>query len=149
MSHNKYAVSTSLLIAAALAVGTSNLAFADDSSMRRFGGDSYAYFNQPSSAVAADPSWRQSHPDGISTQEFQVLSSSALSAAATRFNAPVFARAAADPSWREAHPNGFTERELQALSSSPLAIWQSPGRIEIGGSRSNLAQSDAKAKYAF
>jgi hypothetical protein len=147
MSHKQHVLRTSLFIAAALTVGTSSLAFADDSSMSRFGGDSYAYFNRPS--VAAGPSWRVTHPNGISEQEFQALSSSDLSAAAARLDPPMFARAPADPSWRETHPNGFTEREFQALSSSSLAMWQSPGRIEFGGARSNLAQGGAKAKYAF
>ncbi len=147
MSRKQHISSKLLLVAAALA-GTSGAVFADDSSLSRFGGDSYAYFNRPP-AAASGASWRQSHPDGISQQELQALSSSSLSAASSRLNPPVFARAPADPGWREAHPSGLTERELQALSSSSLATWHSPVRIEAGADLRNVAQSGRNAKYAF
>jgi hypothetical protein len=135
MSRKQYLLSKSLILAAAL---TSGAVFADDSSMSRFGGDSYAYFNRPP-AVVAGPSWRQSHPNGVPEQELQALSSSDLSAAASRLNPPVFARASADPSWRESHPNGLTERELQVLSSSSLAMWQTPNRSDGSPARSKVA----------
>jgi hypothetical protein len=102
--------------------------------MNPFTGDSYKYFNgglgqfnRPvvSNAPAA-PSWRQSHPNGLSDRELQALSSSGLAASAPEFNPPMFASAPADPSWRQSHPNGLTERELQGLSSSTLAVWQAP-----------------------
>jgi hypothetical protein len=127
MSHKPYSLSKQLVVATALALGTSGVALADDSSMSRFGGDSYAYFNQPVLRnTAASPSWRQSHPNGLTDRELQALSSSDLSASAEQLNPPVFASAAADPSWRQSHPNGLTERELQGLSSSTLAVWQAP-----------------------
>jgi hypothetical protein len=127
MSRKQYSLSKQLAVAAALALGASGVALADDSSMSRFGGDSYAYFNQPVPRnTAAGPNWRQSHPNGLSERELQALSSSDLSASAEQLNPPVFASAPADPSWRQSHPNGLTERELQALSSSTLAIWQLP-----------------------
>lgn len=117
-----------LVVAVALALGASGVALADDSSMGRFGGDSYAYFNQPVARnAAAGPTWRQSHPNGLTERELQALSSSDLSASAQQLNPQVFASVAADPSWRQSHPNGFTERELEALSSSTLASWQLPG----------------------
>jgi hypothetical protein len=124
MSRKQYSLSKQLA-AAALALGASGLALADDSSMSRFGGDSYAYFNQPVLGnTAASPTWRQSHPNGLSERELQALSASDLSASVSQLNPPVFASAPADASWRQSHPNGLTERELQALSSSTLAIWQ-------------------------
>src|SRR5258708_7391598 len=70
-----------LVLATALALGASSVALADDSSMSRIGGDSYAYFNQPVLRnAAANPTWRQSHPNGPTERELQALSSSTLAA---------------------------------------------------------------------
>jgi hypothetical protein len=139
MSRKLYSLSKQVVMATALALGASSVALADDSSMNPFTGESYKYFNggnslgsaarfnrQVFSNVPADPSWRQSHPNGLTERELQALSSSDLSASASQLNPPVLASAPADPLWRQSHPNGLTERELQALSSSSLAIWQSP-----------------------
>ena len=119
------------LLVAGLALGASGAVFADDSSMSRFGGESYAYFtSQPAAAKggAAAVAWRRDHPNGLSERELVALSSSGLSAAADRLDPPAFSSVAADTTWRQTHPNGFTEREDQALSSSSLAPWQSvPG----------------------
>jgi hypothetical protein len=127
MSRKQYSLSKQLVVATTLALGASGVALADDSSMSRFGGDSYNYFNQPvarnSAAISA---WRQSHPNGLTERELQALSSSDLSASASQLDPPVLASAPADPFWRQNHPNGLTERELQALSASSLAFWQSP-----------------------
>jgi hypothetical protein len=132
------------VLAAALALGASSVALADDSSMSRFGGESYAYFNQPVARnAAAGATWRQSHPNGLTERELQALSSSDLSASAQQLNPQVFASVAADPLWRQSHPNGFTERELEALSSSPLAAWQAPS-----GSRSTASASTNQADVA-
>jgi hypothetical protein len=147
MSRKQRILSRPLVVAAALALGASGVAVADDSSMGRFGGDSYAYFNRPT-AAAAGPNWRLSHPSGVSEQELQALSSSDLSAAATRLDPPVFARAPADPSWHATHPNGLTERELQALSSSSLAMWQGPNRSDLGAAQSNVAQGAERPAFA-
>ena len=144
MSRKPHSLGKQLLVAATLALGTSGVALADDSSMSRFGGDSYAYFNQPVLRnTAASPNWRQSHPNGLTDRELQALSSSDLSASAEQLNPPVFASTAADPSWRQSHPNGLTERELQALSSSTLAMWQLPN-----GSRNTASASTDQADVA-
>jgi hypothetical protein len=139
MSRKPYSLSKQLVVAAALALGTSGVALADDSSMSPFTGDSYKYFNGGTNSgnpgqsnrpvvsnAPAAPSWRQSHPNGLTDHELQALSSSGLAASAPEFNPPMFASAPADPSWRQSHPNGLTERELQELSSSTLAVWQAP-----------------------
>ena len=142
MSRKPYSLSKQVVLATALALGASSLAMADDSSMSRFGGDSYAYFNQPVVRTAAvGPTWRQSHPNGLTEAELQVLSSSSLAASAFQVEHPVVASAPADPSWRQSHPNGLTERELQALSASSLAIWQVPG---ASGVMTNVAQNPSK-----
>jgi hypothetical protein len=153
MSRKPYSLSKQLVVATALALGTSGIALADDSSMSRFGGDSYAYFNQPVSRnAAASPNWRQSHPNGLTEPELQALSASGLAASAPEFNPPMFASAAADPSWRQSHPNGLTERELQELSSSNLAVWQAPNGSENTATasidRSNGAWTPSKETFA-
>jgi hypothetical protein len=132
-----YSLGQQFVVATALALGASGVALADGSSMSRFGGDSYAYFNQPAGNVAAVAGWRQSHPNGLTERELQAVSASDLSASVARFNAPVFASAPADPSWRQAHPNGLTDRELEARSASSLAVWQVPVRSEA---MTNVAQ---------
>jgi hypothetical protein len=165
MSRKPYSLSKQLVVATALALGTSGVALADDSSMSPFTGDSYKYFNggqnfgnpgqfnRPvfSNAPAA-PSWRQSHPNGLTDRELQALSASGLSASAEQLNPPVFASAPADPSWRQSHPNGLTERELQGLSSSTLAIWQLPNgsanTATASTDQATVAQNPSKETFA-
>jgi hypothetical protein len=138
-----------LVVAAAIALGASGVALADNNSMSRFGGDSYAYFNQPVLRnTAASPSWRQSHPNGLTELELQALSASSLAATAIQVDPPIFARAPADPLWRQSHPNGLTEPELQALSSSSLAMWQIPNGSRIATDRSNVAQNPNKETFS-
>lgn len=149
MSRKAYSVSKQLVVAAALALGASSAALADDNSMSRFSGDSYAYFNRPALNTApAGPSWRQSHPNGLTERELQALSASDLSGFASQVNPTVFASAPADPLWRVSHPNGLTERELEALSSSSLAMWQVPGRSGAATVQSNVAQTPGEETFA-
>jgi hypothetical protein len=157
MSSKLPSLSKQLVIATALVLGASGAALADDSSMSRFGGDSYQYFNgqfnrpAPGSASAA-ASWRQSHPNGLSEAELQAASASGLSTVWATVDPPVFARAPADPSWRKSHPSGLTEHELQAMSSSELAVWQAPIRSTNTATASidqpNVAQNPGKETFA-
>ena len=152
MSRKPHSLNKQLVMATALALGASSVALADDSSMSRFGGDSYVYFNQPVLRnAAANPTWRQSHPNGLTERELQALSSSDLSASAQQLNPQVFASAPADPTWRQSHPNGPTERELQALSSSTLAAWQMPSGSGYTASAStdqaDVAQNPGKETF--
>ena len=91
MSRKPYSLSRRLVVATALALGASSVALADDNSMNPFAGDSYKYFNgghnlgDPGqvnrpvfSSAPAVPSWRQSHPNGLTERELQALSSSTL-----------------------------------------------------------------------
>jgi len=165
MSRKPYSLSKQLVIAMALALGTSGVALADDSSMSPFTGDSYKYFNGSQnlgnpgqfnrpvvSNAPATPSWRQSHPNGLTDHELQALSSSGLAASATELNPPVFASAPADPSWRQSHPNGLTERELQGLSSSTLAVWQAPNgsanTATASANEATVAQNPGKETFS-
>ena len=149
MFRKPYSLSKQLVVATALTLGASSVGLADDSSMSRFGGDSYVYFNQPvPRSTAANGSWRQSHPNGLTDHELQALSSSGLAASAPEFNPPMFASAPADPSWRQSHPNGLTEPELQALSASSLAMWQNPNGSGVAADQSNVAQSPNKDTFS-
>lgn len=148
MSRKQYSLGKQLIVATALALGASAAAIADDSSMRRFGGDSYAYFNnQPVAGnTAASSDWRQSHPNGLTERDLQGSSSSSLAAFASELDNPnsVVASAPANPTWRQNHPYGLTERDLQALSSSSLAMWQTPNAAGVATAQSNMAQSPSK-----
>jgi len=149
MSRKPYSLSKQVAMAAALALGASSVALADDSSMSRFGGDSYNYFNQPVFRnAAASPTWRQSHPNGLTELELQALSSSSLAASAFQVEHPVVASAPADPSWRQSHPNGLTEQELQALSSSSLAMWQKQNGSGVAANQRNVAQSADQGTFS-
>jgi len=123
MTDNKYAVTKSVVLAATLVAGMSGVTRADDSSMSRFGGESYAYFNQPTGNALADSAWRQSHPNGHTQLELERLTSRSMSFQP----APVLSNVASDPTWRESHPNGLSERELQALSSG-APTWHQPNQ---------------------
>lgn len=147
MYRKQYWLSRQLVAAMALALDASGVAVADDSSMRRFGSDSYAYFaNQ--SVVSAPSAWRQAHPNGLTDRELQALSSSDLSAFVSQLNPTRLASAPADPTWRQSHSGGLMERELMAVSSSSLSRWQVPSRpITITG-QDNVAQSLDKQTFA-
>ena len=112
-----------LAVTAALALAVSGGARADGSSMSRFGGESYEYFNRMLTDAPATPGWRDGHPNGLTDRELQALSASSLSAFAVP-SQPELARVAADPTWRQSHPNGMTLGELQAFSGSSVSQWQ-------------------------
>ena len=143
MSRTPHFTSRRLIAAIALALGASGAAFADDNSMSRFGGSSYAYFGNAVNASAVS-TWRQDHPRGLTDREFQAFSSSDLSAVVAQVDAPIVAAAApANIAWRQSHPNGFTERELLSRSSSTLAAWQVPG-VSAPGPRVSIAEEEAR-----
>jgi hypothetical protein len=162
MSRKLHSLSKQMVIATALALGASSVALADDNSMNPFIGDSYRYFNgghnlgDPGqfkgpvfSKVAADPSWRQSHPNGISERDLQALSSSSVSAAAEQLNPPVLA--STGPTLRQAHQN-LDERQMQALASSSASRWQATNGSESTASTSadqaSVAQSSGKETFS-
>ena len=77
MSRKQYSLGNQLIVAAALALGTSSVALADDSSMNIWTGDSYAYFNGGQNFPLGKPvldnapsTWRPSPPqDALSFQQ--------------------------------------------------------------------------------
>jgi len=141
MFRRKYLLSKKLAVTA-LALGASGLALADGSSMGRFGGESYAYFNNFAAGnVAATPGWRQSHPNGLDQRDLEALSSSDLSATVARVDPALISKAPSDPAWRQTHPVGLTEREMLARSSSSLSMWQIRNASPIADEQGNVAQN--------
>jgi hypothetical protein len=116
--NRKFSIVRSVVAAAALAAGVSAIARADDSSMSRFGGDSYAHFNSPP-VDNAPSTWRQSNPNGVSESTVQALSGFGQAWKP----APVLNMAPS--TWQANRPSGMSERELQALSSEAPA-WHQP-----------------------
>jgi len=116
MIRGTYSSMTKIVSAMAFAASLTGIASADDSSMSRIGGDSYAYFN----SLPIDKSrsaWRQSKPNG--EPEYWYQSHSAWGRPWEP--APVLTNVASDPTFKQTHPNGLTDRELQALSSEAPA----------------------------
>jgi len=107
---------TKIVSAVAFAASLTGIASADDSSMSRIGGDSYASFN--SLPIDTSPSaWRQGNPNGEPEYWYQSNSSWG-----TPWKpAPVLTNVPSDPTFKQTHPNGLTERELQAMSSEAPA----------------------------
>ncbi|HEX8012646.1 MAG TPA: hypothetical protein VF814_17200 [Casimicrobiaceae bacterium] len=144
-----------IVLAAALAVGATGIAHADDSSMNPFIGDSYAAFNGGYNRPAisnpsfdkAPSAWRQANPNGLSER---VLQSYSAPGEAWRINQPVLTAAAGDPGFGQTHPNGLTEREYQALSSEAPA-WQfsgEPGGALASENQAPVAQAPLGARLA-
>ncbi len=123
---SRFSMLKSIAVTAALVAGVSGIARADDSSMSRLTGDSYAYFNGGPDGNPvfnnAPSAWRQANPNGWSER---VLQSMSAPGEAWHLNKPVF-----DPApstFAQSHPNGLSERELQALSSEGPA-WHQPNQ---------------------
>ena len=84
MSRKQFTLGKQRVLVAALALGTSGIALADDSRMNPFTGDSYAYFNGgqnfPYGKPVLDSSPSTSHPtqpqDALSFQQQHFRSSS-------------------------------------------------------------------------
>jgi hypothetical protein len=122
-------------VAALLATGLTGVASADDGSMGRFGGDSYAYFDTQTIDKSAS-AWRQSNPNGQPEFWYQTNSAWGVAWKPT----PVFAKTPSDRAFKQTHPNGFTESELQALSSEGHAWHSASVRATATGSIENGAK---------
>ena len=138
MTRGTYSSMTKIVSAVALATSLTGIASADDSSISRIGGDSYAYFN--SLPIDKSPSaWRQSNPNGEPEYWYQSNSSSGGTAWKP---APVLTNVASDPTFKQTHPNGLTERELQAMSS------EAPAWHTDASNTTSVASSGNKETFA-
>ena len=148
MALNKHLLMKRLVLAAALAVGASGMARADDSSMSPFTGESYSAFNAGNDRTTntnptydqAPSAWRRANPDGLPERVYQSYSALGL---AWKLDSPVFASVASDPTFKASHPGGLSESELQALSSDAPA-WQlaaAPGTPLAAQEQAAVAQN--------
>ncbi len=119
MSRKQYSLSKQLVVATALALGTSGVALADDNSMTRFGGDSYAAFNMDKPGANNAPSaFRQTNPHGLSVGEYQALSSDGRPwQTPNPSDATAIAAQDAAKSWRKENPHGLPISTYEALSA--------------------------------
>src|SRR5882672_5674312 len=127
---SKSSVMKSVVVAVAVVAGVAGVARADDSSMSRFGGDSYAYFHENRPVVSRAPSeFRKEAPHGLTESQYQTLSS----------EGPEWQpQASIDktlPSFRKTDPRGLSISEYQALSSND-SMWQVPAtrQTSVAGS---------------
>jgi hypothetical protein len=143
MKRNKCSLISKAVLVAALAASAVGVANADDNSMSRVTGDSYAYF--ASEPIDKSPSaWRQSNPDGEPMSWYR---SNSMFGMAWK-PAPVLTNTPSDPTFKQTHPNGLTESELMALSSNSVSRWRNDAPTTSAadtnvaqGSRNTLANS--------
>ena len=148
MSRNQYSLSKQLAVAAALALGTSGVALADDNSMSPLTGDSYAYFNGGRNYPYGKPvfnnaplSFRQTSPHGLSVGEYQALSSDGLAwPLPNQSAASAIAATDAAKSFHQTHPHGLPFGEYEALSSADPA-W----RLTQAGTGARAATNESAA----
>ena len=132
---SRFSMLKSIAVAAALAAGVSGIARADDSSMSRFGGDSYAYFNGGNLPQGGPPvinrtpsTFRQTSPHGLPFSTYQALSSPN---APEWQPAPVIDYTAS--TFHQQNPHGLPFSTYQALASPapmlPTAKASSSSRV--------------------
>jgi len=140
MSRKQYSLSKQLVVAAALALGASGVALADDNSMTRFGGDGYVYFHQDRpGATNAPAAFRQTNPHGLSIGDYQALSSDGRPwQLPNPSDATAIASQDAAKSWRKQNPHGLPISTYEALSADGRP-WQSPN----SAAASAVASTDA------
>jgi|SRR5271155_1439851 len=150
--NRKFSVVKSTLVAAALAVGVSGMAFADDSSvphglsesqLQALSSDGPAWHPQQSVYDRSPSVWRQSNPSGLSERALQTYSVWGQAF----HDRPVIASAPSDASFKQDHPHGLSEREFQAMSSEAPA-WQLPEQSATGAFASTGETSYASATDA-
>jgi hypothetical protein len=150
--NKRFSIVKSTLVTAALAVGVSGMAFADDSSvphglsesqLQALSSDGPAWHPQESVHDRSASAWRQSNPSGLSER---VLQSYSVWGQAFH-DRPVISSAPSDPSFKQDHPHGLSEREFQAMSSEAPA-WQLPEQSATGAFASTGEISYPSAKEA-
>ena len=144
MFRKRFSLSKHLVVAAALVFGTSGIALADDNSMTRFGGESYAAFNQDQRVVSNAPSaFRQANPHGLSIGEYQALSTDGRPWPLPNPSDPnVIASMDAAKAWRQSHPHGLPLSVYVALSADGRP-WPLPNSSDAGAVASTDAAPDS------
>ena len=145
MSRKQFSLSKQLVVAAALALGASGVALADDNSMTRFGGESYAAFHMDRpGANNAPTAFRQTNPHGLSIGEYQALSSDGRPFALPNpSDSTEVAAMDAAKAWRQSNPHGLPISTYEAMSADGRP-WQSPNSAVT----SAVASTDANPASA-
>jgi hypothetical protein len=144
MSRKQFSLSKQLVVAAALAAGTSGVALADDNSMTRFGGESYAAFNMDKPGVKNAPTaFRQTNPHGLSIGEYEALSSDGRPSQLPNLSdLNETAAMAAAKAWRQSNPHGLPISTYEAMSADGRP-WQSPNSTVTSAVASKDANPDS------
>jgi hypothetical protein len=129
MSRKQYSLSKQLAVAAALALGTSGVALADDNGMTRFGGDGYAFFHEDKPAANNAPSaFHRTDPRGLSISQYEALSTDGRPWQSPNPNdATAVAAMDAAKAWRRSNPHGLPVSVYETLSADGRP-WQLPNR---------------------
>ena len=129
MYRKPYSVSKQLAVAMALALGASSVALADDNSMSRWGGESYAAFNQNRPVVSNAPSaFRQTNPHGLPFGVYEAWSADGRALPLPNpSDAVAYAAYKAPSTFRQDNPHGLSIQQYAALSSD-TPFWQLPAQ---------------------
>jgi len=127
MYRKPYSVSKQLAVATALALGASSVALADDNSMSRWGGESYAAFNQNRPVVSNAPSaFRQTNPHGLPFSVYEAWSADGRALPLPNpSDAVAYAAYKAPSTFRQDNPHGLSIQQYAAYSSD-TPFWQYP-----------------------
>jgi hypothetical protein len=127
MFRKTYSLSRQILAATALALGASNVVLADDNSMSRWGGESYAAFNQNKPVVSNAPSaFRQTNPHGLPFSVYEAWSADGRALPLPNpSDAVTYAAFKAPSTFRQDNPHGLSIQQYAAYSSD-TPFWQLP-----------------------
>ena len=147
MFRKTYSVSRQMLAATALALGASSVVLADDNSMSRWGGESYAAFNQGKPVVSNAPStFRQTNPHGLAFNVYEAWSADGRAwPLPNPSDAVGYAAYKAPSTFRQDNPHGLSIPQYAALSSD-TPFWQLP--VQPQDHRVASANPTAVSKYA-
>jgi len=123
MSRKQYSTRKQVLVAAALALGTSGIALADDSVMNPYVADSHAYLSSGNPLQGDRPvisksrlTFRQTNPHGLAFSDYE-----AMSDGAPWLEKPVIDRAPS--SFHKDNPHGLAFREYEVLADAVPPAW--------------------------
>jgi hypothetical protein len=127
MFRKTYSLSKQMVAATALALGASSVALADDNSMSRWGGESYAAFNENKPVVSNAPSaFRQANPHGLPISVYEAWSADGRAwPLPNPSDAVAYAAFKAPSTFHQDNPHGLSIQQYAAYSSD-TPFWQLP-----------------------
>jgi hypothetical protein len=145
MFRKTYSLSRQMLAATALALGASSVALADDNSMSRWGGESYAAFNENKPIVSNSPStFRQTNPRGLPHSVYEEWSADGRAwPLPNPSDAVAYAAFKAPSTFHQDNPHGLSIQQYAAYSSD-TPFWQYPVQQQDQSVASTDATSGSK-----